>query len=257
MKNIITSSDSFKIELNKLFKNKDFLKNEIFRIPLVRDMLTLDRFQNLFNSNILRSCNNESSEITIEHNTDFDRMFFTDLSKRPDLISNVLSSLNRVRQNSSRMKVLSVGSRTEAELFSLVNAGFCLENIECVDLFSYTPHIKIGDINSLQYSDEIFDISFCGWVLEFCNNIPNAVSELKRVTKKNGYIAIAGMHHPISMNIERYNESKHHQDRVWYCSISNIKKYFGLQYDDFVFKSDIEEEDLDKRGEVIAIFKNK
>ncbi len=60
-------------------------------------------------------------------------MFFADLSKRPDLISNVLSSLNSVRQDASRTRVPSIGGRTEAELFSLVNAGFALNHIECVN----------------------------------------------------------------------------------------------------------------------------
>jgi SAM-dependent methyltransferase len=183
-------------------------------------------------------------------------MFFAALSRRPDIISNVLSSLNSVRQNASRMRVLSIGSRTEAELFSLVNAGFHLDNVECVDLFSYSPWIKVGDIHDLEYPDASFDISVCGWELEFCNDIPKACSELMRVTKPGGLICIGGMHHPSSTNMQDYNKHKHHEDRVWYCSIESIKAQFNVRDDAFVFKSDVEKSDMDKRGEVIAIFKN-
>lgn len=256
MKNKVESSPQFETTLKSILGDQEFLKNELFRIPLVRDALTLDRYRNLFHSTIAKSDSGLSSKVTIEHNTDFDRMFFAELSKRPDLISNALASLNRVRHNASRLKVLSIGARTEAEFFSLVNAGFKMENVECIDLFSYTPHIKIGDVNSLQYADGAFDIVVCGWVLEFCNDIPKACAEIKRVTKSGGYICIGGMHHPVSTNMNDYNKRKHHEDRKWYCSIENIKTHFGVKDDEFLFKSDIEVEDLDKRGEVVAIFKN-
>ena len=255
LKNIIKTSAAFEQVLANFLKDGEFLKNELFRIPAIRDALTLDRYKNLFSSQITKSHSDASSKVTVDHNTDFDRMFFAELSRRPDLISNVLSCLNSVRQNASKMRVLSVGSRTEAELFSLVNAGFSLQNIECVDLFSYTPYIKVGDINHLDYGDASFDVVFCGWVLEFCNDIPLACAELQRVTKKDGMICIGGMHHPSSVNMSDYNQLKHHEDRVWYCSIDSIRTHFNVSDDQWIFKSDIEQGDLDKRGEVIAIFK--
>ena len=256
MKNIIEASESFKRVLANLLQDSGFLKNELFRIPAIRDALTLDRYRHLFGSRIAASHGGASSQVTIEHNTDIERMFFAELSKRPDLISNVLSSLNSVRQNASRMRVLSIGSRTEAELFSLVNAGFALPHIECVDLFSYSPYIKIGDVHQLAYPDAAFDIVVCGWVLEFCSDVAKACAEIKRVTKKGGIICIGGMHHPSSTNLQDYNKHKHHEDRAWYCSIPAIKQHFDVADADFVFKSDIEPADLDKRGEVVAMFKN-
>ncbi len=256
MKNIIETSSMFEQTLANFLKDKDFLRNDLFRIPAIRDAVTLDRYQNLFHSQITKSHSDASSKVTIAHNTDVERMFFTELSRRPDLISNVLSSLNSVRQNASHMRVLSIGSRTEAELFSLVNAGFSLQHIECVDLFSYTPHIKVGDIHHLEYSEGFFDIVVCGWVLEFCNDIPQACAEIKRVTKKSGMICIGGMHHPSSVNMENYNKRKKHEDRVWYCSIEAIKTFFNVTEDQWILKSGIEPSDLDKRGEVLAIFKN-
>lgn len=255
MKNLIEASAGFESTLDQLLATRDFRRNELFRVPAVRDALTRDRYEHLFGSHIATSHSAASSQVTIEHNTDVERMFFADLSKRPDLISNVLSSLNSVRQNASRMHVLSIGARTEAELFSMVNAGFALNHIECIDLFSYSPHIKIGDIHQLAYPDSRFDVVVCGWVLEFCNDVAKACSEIRRVTKPGGIICIGGMHHPSSTNMRDYNKHKQHEDRAWYCSIPAVKAHFGVEDADFIFKSDIEADDLDKRGEVIAIFK--
>jgi len=256
LKNIIEASEAFEQTLAELLRSRDFMKNELFRLPAVRDALTRDRYQNLFGAHIATSHSAASSQVTIEHNTDVERMFFAELSKRPDLISNVLSSLNSVRQNASRMRVLSIGGRTEAELFSLVNAGFALHHIECIDLFSYSPHIKIGDVHQLAYPDATFDIVICGWVLEFCSDVAKACSEISRVAKRGGIICIGGMHHPSSTDMRTYNKHKHHEDRAWYCSISAIKTHFGVADADFIFKSDIEPGDLDKRGDVVALFKN-
>jgi SAM-dependent methyltransferase len=254
LKNSIKVSSDFKKELDKLLESPDFLQNELFRIPAIRDAITLDRYQNLFHSKINRLHSDESSNVTIAHNTDNQRMFFSELSRRPDLISNVLSSLNSVRQNASVMRVLSIGSRTEAEVLSLVNAGFSLRHIESIDLFSYTPYIKIGDIHNLEYPDNYFDVIVCGWVLEFSSNISRACSEVQRVAKDGGLICIGGMHHPSSIDLTNYNKHKKHEDRVWYCSIDAITKAFDVKQEQWVFKSDIEFNDLDKRGEVLAIF---
>jgi hypothetical protein len=255
VKNVIEASAAFEQTLAELLRDRGFRTNELFRVPAIRDALTRDRYEHLFGAHIATSSSAASSQVTIEHNTDIERMFFADLSKRPDLISNVLSSLNSVRQNASRMHVLSIGARTEAELFSLVNAGFALNHIECVDLFSYSPHIKIGDIHQLDYADSSFDVVVCGWVLEFCSDVAKACSEIKRVVKPGGIICIGGMHHPSSTNMRDYNKHKQHDDRAWYCSIPAVKAHFGVVDADFIFKSDIEPDDTDKRGEVIAVFK--
>ena len=48
MKNKITSSKNFKSFLKKYIKTNEFLENESFRIPYIRDELTKDRFKFLF-----------------------------------------------------------------------------------------------------------------------------------------------------------------------------------------------------------------
>lgn len=252
----IQYSIHFKKALKKFLVSKDFLNNQCFRIPKVRDLLVLDRFRNIYQSQISITDSNNSSSQNILHNSSLDRMFYSEMSSRPDLISKPLSCMNSVIQNGHAMKVLSVGCRTESEIFSLVDAGFNINNITGVDLFSYTPLIELGDVCNLTYPSKIFDVVICGWVLEFVTNIEKAILELKRVTKPGGLIAIGGMHHPTSLDMGTYNKRKKHEDRKWYASVDNIFEAFEVSDRECVFKSEINQEDLDKRGDVVVIFRN-
>ena len=92
-------------------------------------------------------------------------------------------------------------------------------------------------------------------MLEFVSDLKAAASELIRITANGGIIAIGGMHHPISINQEEYARRKNHQDREWFCSVEKIKSLFDIEDKDILFKSDIEDEDIDKRGDVVVIFK--
>ena len=251
----IKHSSGFRNELLEYLRSDDLLVNECFRLPAVRDLLTKDRYFNTFSSEIEFGASDKVTAQAIDHNSDELRMFFHEMSLRPDLISKPLSCLNAVAMHAYKMKVLTIGCRTEAEIFSLVNAGFDINNIKGVDLFSYTPLIEIGDVTDLPYSDNQFDVVVCGWVLEFVTDIDKAVSEIKRVTKKDGFIAIGGMHHPTSLDLKAYNKRANHEDRVWYASVEGILAAFMVSHQDCVFQSEIYEEDLDKRGEVIVIFR--
>ena len=88
------------------------------------------------------------------------------------------------------LKVLSIGPRSEGEIFNLFANGFELKNITGLDLFSYSPFIKLGDMHSLSFNDEEFDIVLMGWCLAYSNNKKKALSETKRVLKKNGAIIV-------------------------------------------------------------------
>ena len=64
---------------------------------------------------------------------------------RPMLMANVVSSLARVQQRIDKLDVLSIGPRSEIEIFGLIGAGFSPDRIRAVDLFSYSPFVEIGD----------------------------------------------------------------------------------------------------------------
>jgi SAM-dependent methyltransferase len=50
---------------------------------------------------------------------------------------------------------------------------------------------RVGDLENLPFEDNIFDICFCGWVLHHFPDINASVSELARVLKPGGMIAMA------------------------------------------------------------------
>jgi hypothetical protein len=253
----------YKIELDTNFKNSvknEFLKefdihSALFENPDFRDFITKYRYENMLEKSFQYLESEKSSEVTISHNTDPERMFYSEMSRRPDLIALPLRCLNSVKQNAHTMKVATIGCRTEAEIFSLVNAGFNPKNISGYDLFTNSPLIDLGDITEMNVKDDVFDITVCGWVLEFVTDLNLAASELLRITKNGGLIAIGGMHHPNSLNIDEYSKRKKHQDREWYCSLDSVKELFQINDCDIVFKSDIDSLDLDKRGDVVIIFK--
>ena len=123
---------------------------------------------------------------------------------------------------------------------SLINAGFNPNNIHGYDLFTNSPLIELGDVTDLNVESNAFDITVCGWVLEFVTDLEAAASELIRITKDDGLIAIGGMHHPISLNIDEYSKRKTHRDRKWYCSVSKVKDLFGIDDQDIVDTSGME-----------------
>ena len=130
-----------------------------------------------------------------------------------------------------------------------------MKNITAVDVFSSSPLIELGDVCNLAFPPNYFDVVVCGWVLEFVLDLEKAASEIVRVAKDKGLIAIGGMHHPVSLDLDSYNRRKKHSDRVWYASVENIRNLFNVTHENCVFKSDIDASDADKRGDVVVIFK--
>lgn len=255
MQYLIETDENFSASVRDEFLENKELQSLLFDNPDFRDYLTKYRYDRLLRHSFEYLNANNSSDVTISHNTDPDRMFYSEMSRRPDLVSFPLRCLNSVKQNAHKMKIATIGCRTEAEIFSLINAGFNPKNIRGFDLFTNSPFIELGDVTGLSVASNTFDITVCGWVLEYVTEIEQAAAELKRITKAGGLIAIGGMHHPISLNLEEYSKRKEHQDRRWYCSVENIMKLFRVTHSDVVFKSDVEEGDLDKRGDVVVIFR--
>jgi SAM-dependent methyltransferase len=188
----------------------------------------------------------------IKHNFDPKRMFFKNLSKRPDLISKPLSCDISVIQNASTQRILIVGARTEAEIFSFRLCGFTQSNIYAIDLASYTPLISTMNAENLHFSDNYFDVIILGWVLEFVQDIDKVKSEVIRCLKPGGIIGIGAMYHPESQDMFEYSQIKDHSDRVWVPkSTMEIGAFFGIS--EVIFNSDVTHLDKDKRNDLVLI----
>lgn len=87
-------------------------------------------------------------------------------------------------------RVLSVGPRAEGELLNLAAWGFPWSGITGVDLLSYSPKIDLGDMHALPYERATFDVVVAGFVLSYSDNKARAASEIVRVVRPGGVVAI-------------------------------------------------------------------
>jgi SAM-dependent methyltransferase len=88
------------------------------------------------------------------------------------------------------LKVLTIGPRTEGEIFNLVAHGFRRRNIAALDLISYSPMVQLGDMHAMPYPDASFDVVLAGWVISYSDRKEVAAAEIARVAKPGAIIAI-------------------------------------------------------------------
>ncbi|WP_454021034.1 class I SAM-dependent methyltransferase [Azospirillum sp. Marseille-Q6669] len=110
---------------------------------------------------------------------------------RPIHLIYPIVAIERVMHQVGSLKILSIGPRTEIELFALMGLGFKPENITAVDLISYSPLVEFGDMHNLPYEDEQFDVILLGWVLSYSKDMQHVANEVLRVARKGAYIAVA------------------------------------------------------------------
>lgn len=99
---------------------------------------------------------------------------------------------------STSLKVLSIGSRTEIELYYLwLFLGFSWENITGVDLVSYSPKIQVADMSvRLPFDDDTFDVIVASHCLEKSGNPERTRDEIRRVAKPGAKVLVAGNRQP-------------------------------------------------------------
>lgn len=88
-------------------------------------------------------------------------------------------------------KILVIGPRNEHDLLLLVANGFRWENLEGIDLISYSPKIRLSDMHAMPYADGTWDAVLSGWTLAYSHAPEKAAQEMLRVTKDGGLIGLA------------------------------------------------------------------
>lgn len=88
------------------------------------------------------------------------------------------------------LKVLTIGPRTEGEIFNLVAHGFRRRNITGLDLISYSPSIQLGDMHAMPYPDASFDVIIAGWVISYSDQKDVAAAEIVRIAKPGAIVAV-------------------------------------------------------------------
>jgi ubiquinone/menaquinone biosynthesis C-methylase UbiE len=138
------------------------------------------------------------------------------------------------------MRILTIGSRSESELFCLYAAGFEPKNIEAVDLISYTPLIRSGDAHKLAFPDGSFDIIIAGWVLAYSRTPWIMAEEIMRVAAPHAYVAAGCAYTPPGRGAGSTAGINITGSR--FSSIEDITKLFQKRLSRVLFQSPIERE---------------
>jgi SAM-dependent methyltransferase len=92
------------------------------------------------------------------------------------------------------LNTLVVGPRNEAELLLLSSYGFDAGKLTAIDLFSYSPAIRLMDMHELKFADSSFDAVYSAFVITYSDDIPKAIAETIRVGKDGALIVFVFEH---------------------------------------------------------------
>ena len=211
---------------------------ELLRIPYVRDVVTATRVRRLKTEDVrtLRAHDPAVIENTIPHKLNGLKSLAA--LHRPSLLINPLLSSCYFLENHRQFEVLTVGPRTEAEIFALMAAGIPPANIRGLDLISYSPFVDLGDMHDMPYADDRFDVIFLGWVLGYSNDNARVAREVLRVAKPGALIAIGHENDPKSKD-ELDAERGFALDGTGFESTDEMLALFAPHVDAVLFRHDV------------------
>ncbi len=260
-----------KEESEKIFKFLQDHPSNLLEIANVQAFISKSRIDRIEDSDIeiLENCKDVQPHV-LWHNLKMLRG--TEASGRPRILINPLMTISRVSRNYKDYKVLSIGPRSEEEIFCLMACGFKPDNITGVDLLSYSDFIELGDMHELPYEDNAFDIVIAGWVLAYSSDNQKAADEILRVVKPGGYVAVGcrtETFEPVweeaikravncigGVPCKSIEEGKEKiVSRYWF--ISQLAQLFIKGMAKLYFEHQPHPEDRNKRDDVILIFEVK
>lgn len=172
--------------MNKYFKEFIKFKRQFLLIRIIRIIVCKIRFF-YFVKILNRVKTLESKDAinnTIPHNLKSLGAFGF---SRMELIIKPVSVIESISKNS---KVLVIGPRNEDDILYLFGNGFNPENLIGLDLITYSPYIKLGDMHDIPFNDSTFDLIICGWTLSYSETPDKFANEVLRVIKDSGTIGI-------------------------------------------------------------------
>ncbi len=176
---------------------------------------------------------------------------------RPIILSSVLRSISYVQARMKHMRVLTVGPRTESEIFMLTAAGFDPANIRGLDLMSYSPMIDVGDMHDMPYPDGSFDVVVLGWVLAYSSNPVKAVREARRVATKEAVFAVGCEYTPLTHEELKARGSILSDDVAHYEKLEDVLNLFEGDVGTIWFQDEIHPTMKHIGGSVMTVFQRK
>lgn len=107
--------------------------------------------------------------------------------RRTERLMNVVRSIHDIEVRKAR--VLNIGPRNEMEVLLLRLYGFRAENITAIDLFSYSPTIRVMDMHELAFANDSFDLTYSAYTLRYSDDLERACQEIVRCTRHGGVVA--------------------------------------------------------------------
>lgn len=232
---------------------------DILFIPELRNMIAASRIEQLKPEDIRTVDNQTPSSVdnVIKYNVEGLKSMWA--LSRPALLINPLSSCSYIMARRQGLDVLTVGPRTEAEIFALLAAGFNSAKIRGLDLISYSPFVDVGDMHDMPYQDNSFDVVILGWVLAYSTDNPKAVGEALRVARPGAFIAVGCEYNPLSNEEVREQlkgqiDSEVGTDVTRFDTTDDILDLFEGHVDRVVFRHDVHQSMRAHAGAIMVIF---
>lgn len=177
-------------EMEWIFNHFRTNPRELLLSPTVAAFMAVNRLGRVGHDSIRTF--DDADKAVIDHTAEYNREELVKNSAllRPQILINALTSIYYVFHKSHELKVLSVGPRSETELFMLYAAGFQPDNVRALDLISYSELVDLGDMHNMPYSDDSFDVVILGWVLGYSHDPKKVAKEVIRVARPGAYVAI-------------------------------------------------------------------
>jgi len=150
--------------------------------------------------------------------------------------------------------VLSIGPRSEGELFNLAAHGFVLSRVRGLDLISYSPRVALGDMHATPFDADSFDAVILGWVLAYSEDRRLAASEVVRITRKGGIVAVGVEYSPQSVDEIEAELGYQPGSRNRIASCTEILSYFGQAVDHIYYQHTVAARDRGHVGAFCVIF---
>lgn len=183
----------------------------IFRIPTVREFYSKARFLVLTKLRGLQT----DRDLTRIEKSQYSKSAFQNYVSIAERINFLVSSVGTAKRVKDNDKLLSLGPRFESELFGYRSLGYKKKQIYALDTFSYSKQISMGNMHSMEYSDDTFDIVVGGWILAYSEDPEFAMKEIFRVTKRGG---LAVLSWDLASEIDNYSQNF---DELYLPSVHN------------------------------------
>jgi len=171
---------------------------------------------------------------------------------RPFQLFSILNTIQSIDKKNA--KVLIIGPRAESEFFIGKSFGFKIKNMTGLDLISYSPWVKLGDMHNTPFEDNSFDVIVLGWVLAYSNNPPHACKEILRIARNNAVI-ITGVQY-MKQSVEEVSEMLGYTPGADVRISSNdaINEWFQPNIDHVFYNHDVTKIIPDEKSELIYCF---